>query len=709
VDPLDVSGPDDANGTPVEGDITGPADPSFLVALQGTLDEAEDLTVEQLVAKWTPEDAPQAFPLSYDPLEAEHVKQIDMTLALTEAERAKLGENGFVVSERLSYPSFGQALLDTYQKDLPVMVTADMILHALHSSYDAILMELELTVLRPTIRESLLATRGALAGFEATTPEAQAALSDCDMYLTVALSLLDGQQLASAGGTVDDKVTFFLTKIAALGMEGVEIFGAPRIMDFSQFEPRGHYEDLPELQQYFRAMMWLGRVDLRFVEFDPYADQWIFRDRQLADAWLLTSAAKASGATVGLLKADTILRALVGDVDYVTFVGVEGLSAAHGIDSLDEASALDADTTSAVTEELLAGKWGEQKINSHWLTTNPMSAEPTPLPPAFAFFGQRFTVDSHVFSNVVYDNIVNDGQKMYRRLPDPLDALFVLGNSQVLPHLMGELEQWQYQGNLHSLRFLVDWYDAGFWAKNVYNLWLSALRGLNEPTTASIYPEAMRTPAWRDRIINTQFGSWAQLRHDTLLYVKQSYTGGCDYPTGWVDAYPELWAALETVGDRMTEAVVGTPAEQNVGAFFANWKATMARLGSIAQGQLDGLPLSAEDQAFLHDTAIASEEGCVIALTGWYAGLFFEGSDAALEWDPTIADVHTNPSEDGPLAPPEVLHVATGNPNLMVFTAYEVLPGKLERYKDSDWQAMLQSGQKQERPRWTESFLAPAE
>jgi hypothetical protein len=151
----------------------------------------------------------------------------------------------------------------------------------------------------------------------------------------------------------------------------------------------------------------------------------------------------------------------------------------------------------------------------------------------------------------------------------------------------------------------------------------------------------------------------------------------------------------------------------------------MARLGSIAQGQLDGLPLSAEDQAFLHDTAIASEEGCVIALTGWYAGLFFEGSDAALEWDPTIADVHTNPSEDGPLAPPEVLHVATGNPNLMVFTAetcegprayvgpvfssYEVLPGKLERYKDSDWQAMLQSGQKQERPRWTESFLAPAE
>lgn len=713
--------------THVDPQGAGPTDATFQQQLRAALDEAKTLSVTDFVARWTPADAAEAFPLSYDPLESEHVKLIDMALGLDDGERAKLQENGFVVSERLSYESFGAAMLDVYHKDLPVMITADMILQALHSSYDSILMQTELDVLLPTVRDALLATRAALPGFDAQTAAAQDAREDCDMYLTVALSLLDGEQVPSLGGAVDAQVTDFLAKIAALSMSDVQVFGVARKMDFSQFEPRGHYEELPDLQHYFRAMMWLGRVDLRFLEQDRETGAWVFHDRQLADSWLLAAAARESGASEGLAVADRILRALIGEVDYITRLGVEGLSEAHGLDTLAKASAIDDATRAALTDELLAGAWGEQKINSHWLETDPFSAEPTPLPPAFAFFGQRFTVDSYVFSNVVYDTIVANGKKMPRRLPSPLDALFVLGNDQVLPHLAGELDAWQYQGNLHSLRFLVDWYDADFWSANVYNLWLSALRGMNAPTTAALYPEPMRTPAWRDRIINTQMGSWAQLRHDTLLYVKQSYTGGagCDYPDAWVDAYPELWAALETLGDRMTAAVAGTPADQQVGAFFANWKSVMGTLRSISEKEIDGTPLSEEDRTFLKGAAMEESAGCVTTLTGWYQGLFWLGADAALEWKPTIADVHTNPSEDGPLAPPDVLHVATGKPNLMVFTAetcdgarafvgpvfsaYEVLPGGLERYTDSDWAAMLQGGQTPARPAWTKSFLAPVD
>ena len=363
-----------------------------------------------------------------------------------------------------------------------------------------------------------------------------------------------------------------------------------------------HYEKDPVLQRYFRAMMWLGRVDLRFLELDPFTGEWTFHDRQLADAWLLNAAAEGSGAVEGLAKADAILRALVGEVDYITLHGVASLAEAHSFDTLASITTLDDTTRALLTDELLSGVWGEQKINSHWLETDPFSAETTPLPPAFAFFGQRFTVDSHVFSNVVYDHIVKDGQKLYRRLPSPLDVLFVLGNSQVLPHLLGELTDWQYQGNLHTLRFLVDWYDESFWSSNAYNLWLSALRGMNEPTTGAIYPEPMRTPAWRDRVMNTQLASWAQLRHDTLLYVKQSYTGGagCDYPDGWVDAYPALWKALGDMADPIALAVQGTPAATQVGPFLENWKTVMGTLQVIAQKELDGSSLSEDEKDFLH-------------------------------------------------------------------------------------------------------------
>ena len=42
----------------------------------------------------------------------------------------------------------------------------------------------------------------------------------------------------------------------------IELFGKDRTIDFTLFKPRGHYAPLPALRQYFRAMMWLGKIDM---------------------------------------------------------------------------------------------------------------------------------------------------------------------------------------------------------------------------------------------------------------------------------------------------------------------------------------------------------------------------------------------------------------------------------------------------------------
>ena len=52
---------------------------------------------------------------------------------------------------------------------------------------------------------------------------------------------------------------------AGSGIDTVPLFGVSRMLDFSQFTPRGHYTEAP-LSQYFQAMMWLGRVDFRLIE-----------------------------------------------------------------------------------------------------------------------------------------------------------------------------------------------------------------------------------------------------------------------------------------------------------------------------------------------------------------------------------------------------------------------------------------------------------
>ncbi len=64
----------------------------------------------------------------------------------------------------------------------------------------------------------------------------------------------------------------------------------------------------------------------------------------------------------------------------------------------------------------------------------------------------------------------------------------------------------------------------------------------------------MNTAAFWQEKMNTQLASWTELRHDNLLYAKQSYTGGtiCSYPYSYVEPFPEFYQNLK---DFSTQAV----------------------------------------------------------------------------------------------------------------------------------------------------------
>ncbi|PSM32154.1 hypothetical protein BVG81_001835, partial [Haliangium sp. UPWRP_2] len=64
-------------------------------------------------------------------------------------------------------------------------------------------------------------------------------------------------------------------------------------------------------------------------------------------------------------------------------------------------------------------------------------------------------------------------------------------------------------------------------------------------------PQLMATEAFGRRLLNTQLGSWAQLRHDTILYAKPSTASlTCEFPDAYVDPYPAFYAALAQLGER---------------------------------------------------------------------------------------------------------------------------------------------------------------
>src|SRR5262249_52514370 len=157
-----------------------------------------DLTFDQLKSKAVkPRDYPAG--LDFDPTTAAHFDTVQKKLNLTPAELALFKKTGLVSIDQNRRHSFASAYFQIYSADLPVLVTTDAVMHALHKSYDDILMEMEMTVFAQTIRTVLANAHEKLSApyKDGAVPQS---VMDADLYLTVARNLLEG-----AGASTDEK------------------------------------------------------------------------------------------------------------------------------------------------------------------------------------------------------------------------------------------------------------------------------------------------------------------------------------------------------------------------------------------------------------------------------------------------------------------------------------------------------------------------
>ena len=116
-----------------------------------------------------------------------------------------------------------------------------------------------------------------------------------------------------------------------------------------------------------------------------------------------------------------------------------------------------------------------------------------------------------------------------------------------------------YDAQLKELRNEFATFTPEGWHRNLYWSWLYALKPLLERYGKG-YPIFMQTEAWQDKELNTALASWAELRHDTILYAKQSYTPqmtSMPLPPkpllGYIEPIPEFYARMLDL-TRMTRA-----------------------------------------------------------------------------------------------------------------------------------------------------------
>lgn len=677
--------------------------------------------------------------------DALYFDSLDGYYNFSEFEKSLIQDHGFMVSERLKRISFGESLLEIFNQDFPVFVSTDAILHVFHISYDRILTDMEVGLLEDRLTELLWNLRNSMNQLHnnyGSNPEMITMLQDVDVYVTVPLLLLEEnvQPYYPENNVMIDSILNWIDNEQG-GISSTIFSSTCRVMDWSQFKPRGHYVYNPStqinLEGYFRAMMWLGRIELYLIAPSSHPVQCSnqkFQDiqRQAIDAFLIDELFDIANAKPIYEEMENILKFFVGESDNVTLDNLDYLKQAISLNSPTEL--LDSLKMVEFQDTLKNQAFAYQLILSQILFSNPMIPDTILPASAFMMFGQRFVIDSYVTGSVVYDRIKYFGVKICRLFPSTLDVLFSIGNSASAQLLIDELNVFHYSTNLAALRYLIDHYDQNFWESSIYNYWLNSIRKLNPPEDRSTFPEFMKTAAFWQQKMNTQLASWTELRHDNLLYAKQSYTGGtvCSYPYSFVEPFPEFYSTLNDYSNEalnyFTSLNFPDPAIKNkIIYYFGRCKGITDTLKIICEKELAGIPFNSGEQAFLAGMIYQTGQSGV-SLDGWYPNLFYDdvfrgewGYEGLMESDHIVADIHTTPTNCSGGSIGAISHVGTGNINLGVFITenhlgeltafvgpvmsyYEYRTTNFLRLTDDEWEnTYLQSAL---RPEWVNIYLA---
>ncbi|MFQ5813805.1 MAG: DUF3160 domain-containing protein, partial [Anaerolineae bacterium] len=352
------------------------------------------------------------------------------------------------------------------------------------------------------------------------------------------------------------------------------------------------------------------------------------------------------------------------------------------------------------------------KIVSSFVTDQ---EKPEEVTKGFRFMGQRFIPDSYIFQQLVYDKVGTQNDP--RLFPKGLDVTAVLGSArayEILLDVYGEGRYANYQEQMEKLRGEFGQLPPEQWVENLYWSWLYALRPLLE-VKGEGYPVFMQNQGWVDKDLNSFLGSWAELRHDTILYAKQSYTmkatGIMPQPEaakGYVEPQPEVYARLAALARQMRAGLDGR------GLLDAEYRDKLERLESLllslkmmAEKELMGQALSEEEYELIRNIG-----GILEGITTFSAQVKEQITSEADERMAIVADVHTDVNtgqvlEEGvgdafliyAIAPVEGQLVATQGG---VFSYYEFTQPMDDRLTDEAWQALEP---KPDLPVWTESFV----
>ena len=511
--------------------------------------------------------------------------------------------------------------------------------------------------------------------------------------------------------------------------------------DYSQYVPRGHYTRSEALRRYFKAAMWYGRMAF-LLKGGPDA---LVSEK---DATIATIQAALISAELPNVKVnDATCWEIWNRIYSVTsfFVGTaDDLTPYEYLEAMEKVLGTEFDVSQLAGEVALLNLKAElaQMRNPEiyggsgvCLIAPPATKEKLyeclADTKGMRFMGQRFVPDSYMFQNLVFPAVgMYVGQNepftlkitilgLQRCFPRGLDVMAVLGSERAYDILKAEGDT-EYQGEdtsydkqLDRLREEFDAVSEEDWNRNLYWSWLYALRSLLGDFGEG-YPTFMQTEAWQDKELQTALASWTELRHDTILYAKQSYTPAATAMppqpqpvVGYVEPVPEFYSRMLALTKMTRVGLIKLDAlSSEEKSRLESLESILGRLIQISKDELEGRELSESDYEFIRNFGQA--------LNSIVVGIEAKGKETTL-----VADVYTDANP-----PMEVLEEGVGYVDLAL-VAYKVPDGRIiigagptlsyyefrwpmeqGRLTDEQWKEMLEQGQQPPRPDWVDSFYA---
>jgi hypothetical protein len=615
----------------------------------------------------------------------------------------RLAEDGFAI-----VPARHEQLFEIYEendyREFPNFVTTDLYLQLYHLYFDCMLRELEETSLLPLMikftrdMHELLYNMERWSGSDETIEKIA---HHNATYYNIAYKLFTGEYISNPDK--DDIDAEEVSKVmSAVDAPSNFMQDYKEIMfGYSLFRPRGHYTRSEKLQRYFRGMMWLQTANFGLNHKDEVL-------AAVMQAYALKYEIKEYE------KLNKLITYLMGESD--------NLSLPHVMTEVEK--------TGLQIEDLIHNDEAIAKITA---TLEKVGNKQTRIRPKFEktshnkinVMPQRYQPDAEVLLNMVdYDN-----KPTKRATPKGLDFFAAMGVSAAEQILMDEQTEWKaYNDSLKAMKKRMGEIN---WNGTIATQWMNTLKVLNDKEQKDKLPYFMVNSEWSKKDLNAALASWAELKHDAILYAKQpmgAECGGGGPPEPVVKGYVEPNTGFWTKAIELLNNTEKLLKEQNmltekVSDATGRLREEAQFLLNISEKELVGKELTDEENDQLECIGATFENISLDLvrqpdqyLMGWSD---VQGADKKVA---LVADVYTANADNNKnksilfeaVGDADEIYVVVEIGGYLYLTRGAVLsyrefiqPIDQPRLTDEEWQKQLEENPRKGVPEWMKRIIVP--